>query len=221
MADTVYATVEGTTIVEDTVKILSSSGVRLKWHVMSSNFPSDWLSESAFGICDNNSCYYNIGGDLWNGISGNTFTSDLYTMPSPPLGPYGDYHLALNFSSVSTGTHYVTISLTDVLSSPSTSQTTTIIISKPYASSVPSVANTDNTVIYPNPATSELNVVYDASADIKSIAVYNIIGKIMSVYKVEANSANLNLSNLPSGIYFVRLVNSHGEVVVTKKFTKQ
>jgi hypothetical protein len=76
--------------------------------------------------------------------------------------------------------------------------------------------------LYPNPAHNEVNLVYNTTADIKNIAVYNIIGKVIAVYKVtENNSANLNLENLPSGIYFARLINSQGNVVVTRKFTKQ
>ena len=41
------------------------------------------------------------------------------------------------------------------------------------------------------------------------------------VYKVNGNSANMSLENMPGGIYFVRLVNSAGNIVATKKFTKQ
>ena len=78
-----------------------------------------------------------------------------------------------------------------------------------------------NILLYPNPAREELNVVFSATADIKTIAVYNIIGKVLVVYKVTGDSANMNLENIPSGIYFVRLTNSHGDVVVTRKFTKQ
>jgi len=215
MADTVYATVDGTQIVYDSVMVpTGGSAVKLKWHVISSNFPSDWLTEAAFGICDNNQCYNNTGGTyIWNGISGPFFTSNTYSVS-------GDYHLALDLSGVSSGTHWVTVSLSDINSS--TSQTATFIITKPVPSAVPAVINSDNIVLYPNPASNELNVVYDASADVKNIAVYNIIGKVITVYKVTANnSANLDIENLPSGIYFVRLMNSHGDVVVTRKFTKQ
>jgi hypothetical protein len=88
--------------------------------------------------------------------------------------------------------------------------------------SVPTITHSANDVLlYPNPANNELNVVYDGSADIKNIGVYNIIGKLLTVYKVSGASANLNLEHIPSGIYFVRLLNSQGNAVVTRKFTKQ
>ncbi|MES2704062.1 MAG: T9SS type A sorting domain-containing protein [Bacteroidota bacterium] len=80
----------------------------------------------------------------------------------------------------------------------------------------------DDALIYPNPAGNELNVLYEATSDIKNIAVYNLIGKMVAVYKVTGNSsANLNLDGVSPGIYFVRLFNSQGEAVISKKFTRQ
>lgn len=80
----------------------------------------------------------------------------------------------------------------------------------------------DDMLVYPNPAGNELNIVYDVAADIKNIAVYNLIGKMVAVYKVTGtNSANLNLDSLSPGIYFVRLFNAQGEVVMARRFTRQ
>ena len=218
MSDSVFATVDATGNVLDTVKVPSgSAGVTLKWRVVASTFPADWLTATAFGICDNVECRNNTGSTyIWNAAtnSGTTFTSAVYS------AGYGDFHLSLDLTGVSCGMHSVTINLSDP--STLTSQNVTFVINKDCPASVPTISNTDNILLYPNPAVNELNVVYDASADIKNIAVYNIIGKVMSVYKVTANnSANLNIANIPSGIYFVRLINSGGETVVTKKFTKQ
>ena len=89
------------------------------------------------------------------------------------------------------------------------------------ATNVNNTKPAEDFVLYPNPAYNELNVVYDASLDVKNIAVYNIIGKVMSVYKVSGTSANLNIENIPSGIYFLRLYNSTGSVILTRKFTRQ
>ncbi len=215
-ADTVYATVDSNYLVEDTILVTGSSTYALTWHVIASDFPPDWLTLTAFGACDNNQCYNNTSlTNVWNGTTGSSFTSNPYSSAGP-----GDFHLLLNLKGVSTGTHYMTINLQD----PSLSaKTATFIINKPVVTGVtPVMPHTDEVILYPNPATNELNVVYDASADVKNIAVYNIIGKALTVYKVTANnSANLNLENLPSGIYFARLINSQGNVVVTRKFTKQ
>jgi len=220
-SDTVWATIDSTGTVNDLITNNTSSPLTLKWHVLSTSFPSDWLTEIAFGICDNNICYLNTGTStsLWNSStnSGGTFTTDTYAVHTTT----GPFHLQLDLTGAGPGTHVVTVGLSDA--SSFTNTTATFIITKPGVSSVPGIPGTESDVkIYPNPATNELNAVYNASADVKTIAVYNIIGKIMNVYKVTDNtSANLNIDNIPSGIYFVRLVNSHGEVVVTRKFTKQ
>jgi hypothetical protein len=96
------------------------------------------------------------------------------------------------------------------------------VIDRGISGMLTDLKETDETQLYPNPASQEINVIYNAAADIKSIAVYNLIGRIQTVYKVTGNnSANLQLEGMPPGIYFVRLFNSNGEAVVTKKFTKQ
>ena len=127
--------------------------------------------------------------------------------------------MSLNFSTAEIGTHYLVVRLTDT--STGYNKDVRYIITK-APTGVENVSNAaENVKLYPNPASNEINVVYDANADVKNIAVYNIIGKVVSVYKVAGPSANLNIENIPSGIYFVRLYNSNGNVVVTRKFTKQ
>ena len=188
-----------------------ASNVTITWKVIETNFPSDW--QAGTGICDNNQCY--SSGLLWP--SGTTKTSFSYA-----AGVLGDFHMQIDLDGATTlGCYYYKVRLSNQVV-PTDTAIETYIVCKNSITAVPTVKSTDDILLYPNPATNELNIVYDASADIKSIAVYNIIGKTMTVYKVTANnSANLNLENLPSGIYFARLINSQGNVVVTRKFTKQ
>jgi len=219
--DTVYAVVNGLGAPTDNItNITYATGMVIQWHVIASNFPADWLTNSAFGICDNKNCYNN-GGDtaVWNAATsfGATYKSNtvnMYKIDTPGL-----FDLNLNLTSVtSSGTYYVTVTLADF--SSSYSKNVTFMISR-APTSVNSVnRNTEDVQLYPNPVINDLNVLYDASLDIKTIAVYNIIGKLVAVYKVPSTSANLNLENVPSGIYFVRLANSQGEVVITRKITK-
>jgi hypothetical protein len=79
----------------------------------------------------------------------------------------------------------------------------------------------DIITLYPNPAGYELNVLYDANAGIRNIIVYNMIGKPVTVYKVAGNSARLDIENIPSGIYFIRMVDGQGHVMATRRFTHQ
>jgi len=220
--DTVYATIGGTGEPTDYITDTAyANGLVVRWHVLNgSDFPADWLTPTAFGICDNYLCRFNTGDTvLWNSAtsSGSYFTSSVYH-----LNAAGAFYLDMDLSSATTmGTHWITVALKDTNTIANYTKNITFVINKvPVAVPVVSNAAAD-IVLYPNPADNELNVVYGANADIKNIAVYNIIGKVLAVYKVAGSGANLNLENIPSGIYFVRLCNSNGNVVATRKFTKQ
>ena len=220
-ADTVHVPAfTGIVTPHDDVKNTTANDLTIKWHVDSTDFPADWLAGSAFGICDCNICRINVGGAVWNPSTNSGSTYSAIYGANAAHDSVGTFDLSLDYRFVTTnGTHWITITLWDNASGYS--KTITYIVNR-VANAVPTVANSSSEVnLYPNPATSELNLVYDAGADVKNIVVYNIIGKVMTVYKVTGNSANLNLENLSSGIYFVRLMNSHGAMVATKKFTKQ
>jgi Secretion system C-terminal sorting domain len=152
---------------------------------------------------------------LWNVAksSGHVFTSLPYTG-----GASGNFDLSMNMTGVSNGVHSVTVKISDVF----TSHTVTFVVDKAPTGVVTISRSGDDITLYPNPASNEVNLVYNADADVKTISIYNIIGKAIAVYKTTVpGSANLNIENIPSGIYFVRLVDSDGTVVGIRKFTKQ
>jgi hypothetical protein len=84
-----------------------------------------------------------------------------------------------------------------------------------------SVQGKNDVILYPNPASNYLNVIFNPDAGIKNIAIYNLIGRVVSVFRVSGNSAKLDIDNTPSGIYFVRLMTDQGEIIATRKFTRQ
>jgi hypothetical protein len=218
--DTVYGTVITTGGPVSGIVNTTGSNIGIKWHVINSDFPASWRTGGALGICDNSTCRYNAFNVLWDSSSatGSTFICTYFS--NSAHDDTGHLYLSLDLSSAVVGTHWLTVSMTDTLSS-TTKRVTFVVNRAPSA-----VANLPGTIsditLYPNPANSELNIVYDVNADVKNVVVYSIIGKVTAVYKVTDNtSANLNLENIPSGIYFVRLVNSHGAMVATRKFTKQ
>ena len=223
--DTVYTTIPIGTSHEDVfdniTNISYATGLVINWHCVASNFPVDWCKQGVFGICDNKTCYTNSADTfLWNRAnnSGTLITS--HTIHPYALDTPGQFDMQLSLGpNNSSGVFYMTINLADYSSSYNKNITFVFNRQTTAVSNVNKVSN--DILLYPNPAINDLNVVYDESMDIKTIAVYNIIGKVMSVYKVPGTSANLNLENVPSGIYFLRLYNGDGENVVTKKFTKQ
>ncbi len=217
--DTVTSTPTGSVTIVDGITATSAS-VTLKWKIIESNFPADWLmygTSAVMSMCDNNQCY--PGNGLWLYGSGTVATKTSY----PYTTTMGDFHMVIDLTTATTlGCYYVKVRLENSTVSTDTA-IETYIVCKPTPTSAPYIVKSaDEIILYPNPAHDEVNLVYDAGSDIKMIAVYNIIGKVMAMYKAtDSNSANLNLENIPSGIYFARLINSQGNVVCTRKFTKQ
>ena len=209
--DTVYYTASGasTQYINNTV-VPGSLPVTLKWNIVSTNFPSDWLNASV--ICDNNSCYSTAS--TW--ASGSAKTSNSYNTS----GNHG-FDMQLNTANISTsGTYYMKVKLVNTATLDSSYAT--FVVSANSATSVGGVSKGNEELsVYPNPATSEINFVYDGASDIRTAAIYSIIGKTMAVYRVSGNSANMSLENMPAGIYFIRLANAQGQLVATRKFTKQ
>jgi len=96
---------------------------------------------------------------------------------------------------------------------------------KTCANTSVSIAEVDNTVIdadiYPNPANDEINIALtNEYANNASISVINSVGKIVLRKNVSSNITQLSLSNLPTGIYFVK-INSAKGTTQTQMVVKQ
>ncbi|PCJ27417.1 MAG: hypothetical protein COA97_03885 [Flavobacteriales bacterium] len=81
-------------------------------------------------------------------------------------------------------------------------------------------SNPFNAVFYPNPFDNELTIELDISDfNNTSISVLNAVGKIVLVQKAQSFINKINLSDLPAGIYFVRITSS--EFTYSQKVIKQ
>jgi hypothetical protein len=210
-ADTIYATVTGGVDANIYNKITNNTSAPfpVNWKYVSDNLPSNWkTSPSVFGVCDNYNCYNN---NLV--FSGAVHTSNNYNP-----GVSGDFHLQLNIAgSASSGSYYLTLNL----DGGGSSKNITFVLNKfPTAINNVSAKNTEVS-LYPNPAHGTLNVNFDDDAGVKNIAVYNLIGKEVANYKVNGSSAQLDIDNIPAGIYLLRLLDAQGHVLATRKFTHQ
>jgi len=217
-------TVSGATMIYNYINNPSTTdSFQLRWQVIASDFPTSWYKGINFGICDNRICQVNdpaAGFRLWNGTAGDSFLSDYYSVGTGGFPKSGDFHMQINLSGAAGGTHYMTVHLRDVQTGYS--KNITFLVTKGYLGVSTVVKTDDDVLLYPNPAINEVNLVYNANAGVKNIAVYNLIGKVMRVYKVTSNTgANLQIGDFPSGIYFVRMMNAQGNVVATRKFTRQ
>jgi len=67
----------------------------------------------------------------------------------------------------------------------------------------------ENITVYPNPANS---ILFFSSEDVKQVEVYNMTGELIST---ELNTNEMNVSNLPIGLYVFRLTTSKGKKNIT------
>ncbi len=74
---------------------------------------------------------------------------------------------------------------------------------------------TYNLRIYPNPASSVLNI-QSEQTDLAGIQVYDLLGRIILTEQTTANSATLDVSNLQRGIYLLNVQSRDGDAVVIK-----
>jgi hypothetical protein len=78
-------------------------------------------------------------------------------------------------------------------------------------------------LLYPNPATNIFNLRFNESTrEAIQLSIYSVSGKLVKQQKLLAfgNEYRINIQDLISGVYFVRL-ESGGEVVYSGKFIKQ
>ncbi|MCW3121133.1 MAG: hypothetical protein JWQ38_625 [Flavipsychrobacter sp.] len=216
--DTVFVTLTSNDGEGSTDIIVSGGGsINIERKVIASDFPADWLKGGDFALCDNGICNVNAGDTfLWDRT-----TAKGRTIPFTYSGSGGKFALVLsNMHGKTAGCFYTSVRFTD-LASGGTVDTITFVVCR----STVGIATPENTKqgisLYPNPAANELNVVSSPASGVKTIALYNMIGKMMNVYKVNDGSANLDISNVPAGIYFAKLYNSTGNTIATKKFIKQ
>jgi hypothetical protein len=114
---------------------------------------------------------------------------------------------------------YYTINLKDANSGYS--KNVTYVLRK-FSAGVANTSQHDAAIsFYPNPAHGVLNVAFDESAGVRTVAIYNLIGKSVAAFKVNGSNAQLNIDDIPAGIYMLRFLNGQGEVLATRRFTRQ
>jgi hypothetical protein len=81
--------------------------------------------------------------------------------------------------------------------------------------SVEQIFNTNSISIYPNPSNNSQEVFIKANHSIKSIKVYDCLGKLQLEFQGE-NIENVNISNLNNGIYFFELLDEQNNTYFQK-----
>lgn len=82
--------------------------------------------------------------------------------------------------------------------------------------------DSNNLVLYPNPATNSVNVdLFDTNEQISKVIFYDILGKtVKTIATVATESITVDVSNFPKGVYMVEII-SDSNLKLTKKLIIQ
>jgi Secretion system C-terminal sorting domain len=219
-ADTVHALVGSTIGVFDSITNRTGATVSLTWHVIDCNFPPDWLTATAFGLCDNFACTSNSGNVLWDAGTSTGASHTAYYYANATHDSVGAYELVLDLSAATTlGCHYVTIAFTD----GTTAKNMTFIVCKVPAV-VPAVTSVAGDIsLFPNPAVNSgmlrFNLASQANVTIK---VMDGLGRTVSSLPAQNMAAGEHMVSLPvnslsAGIYTIAV--QAGEALITRKLS--
>lgn len=75
--------------------------------------------------------------------------------------------------------------------------------------------NMSNLSVYPNPTTGQVTIC-NAQNVLRNVNVYDVYGKLVLSENVNAETAVINLSNMPSGLYIVKAVDGNNNISTSK-----
>jgi hypothetical protein len=89
------------------------------------------------------------------------------------------------------------------------------ITTNTYTTTIQALGNQDFSFVnyfslYPNPVSDVLNINKKEDIEISSIHIYNVIGQLMMVIPNAKNTTTIDVSNLASGNYFVKINSDKG-----------
>ncbi len=208
--DTSRASFAGTGVeikCDNKIRSTSSTPVYLKWNLVEKVTPTGWSLE---GFCDNVTCY------LPGGLAiGQPHVSAAYGSTD------GVFYALFKADAAPDGSQaYIRVRARDTVTGYE--KLFVYIATKGAAGISVTRYEEDDVVLYPNPAREFLNVKYSPAAGVKTIGLYNLIGKPVVIYRTQSPaSAELRLDGVPAGVYFIRLQDAQGRVVATRRFTHQ
>ena len=161
-------------------------------------------------ICLNPSIIASTSSDsLCSGQSATLTASGATSYTWSPLGSNSNTVVV----SPSISTNYVLIGSNDGICFPSTNVS---ILVTPCAIGIEELYNSNQASIYPNPAISILNIEFNTVFNHPIFKLSNAVGEIVIEKGLNNKVSKLNIEELPSGIYFYKIVNGATTIKVGK-----
>jgi hypothetical protein len=179
------------------VKNNTNNNLSLEWTRTSINIPSGW----DVAVCDEQ-CY-----------TPGTATHSLQLLPRQerdlrivfyPKGNAGNGSVDLVLSESNSDNSSTTIHFAGTANS---SSSTSGFVKKPTSIK-----------IYPNPAVEYIQL--DNTDGVSRIEIYNMVGTKVSTYNVNSPDDRFSVSELPRGLYLVRIYGRKGEILFTQRVSK-
>lgn len=204
-ASATYATKQGQIDREVSPSIvlrnLTNKTIELSWEIQRMNLSEGWEAV----VCDHQ-CYTSL-------VERKTFK----------LGPNEVLHdFKVSFRpNGKQGMGNVEVHLYDVADEVETEQTITFSAAAQgtYSSIHDFSKETTEPKVFPNPAVEYIHIKDDYNR-VALIEIYNVIGRKMSDFSVNHAGEKYNISNLPKGIYMVRMRDANGNIVRTQRISK-
>lgn len=199
------------------VNNISTVNQAFNWQLLSDSteHPLGWVLT---GICDNVQCRAPYS-DFYNHVEQVTFpvaANNKTLMEARIYVPVA--------SANGTGVFRIKIWSVDQtdMTTPTQIDTLVIIVNK-TATSIASISVNDNRVkTYPNPVQNQLQVYTDKSLSATSISVFDITGKMQGTTAVNSKgtTTDVDTRSLAKGIYLLKVTDAQGQLITTRKFTK-
>lgn len=202
--DTVKAYVSGSEQIHNDISNTHTDSIKLTWQVVYHNVNATMVA--GIGICDNQNCYQNVIGMpgtlkttkyIHAGEKG-SFDAQFDAMIVPAGGPY---YITIEFKN-GTETKYGTYEFYK------------------WPTGIATANKTDDIMLYPNPAKNDLNI-FSGSLDVKTAVITTTIGQVAASYQLTGSRSNINIESLPSGTYFIKLLDAQNNVKAIRKIVHE
>jgi hypothetical protein len=190
------------------LKNLSGSDTNIFWEVESISGPSSWTSQ----FCDKYSCIDinvlpNSSYDLANNDS-STMKGQVIPACEPGIGVIRiKMWIEGDISTQVIGTY-----IADVTVDTSTCKVTTGITTI--------MGDEGNLVVYPNPAANDIYINLNSNAIDLQANVFDLNGRLIQQQAIE-NGSKLSLEELQTGLYILKVHDTEGGMIYTRKIMKQ
>ncbi|MFA6056971.1 MAG: T9SS type A sorting domain-containing protein [Taibaiella sp.] len=187
----------------------TNAPLTFNWQIYNKTLPFGWF---IYGFCDNLNCRTQSDPSIASGTVASS--SPIPVNDSSQLEPWVAVPADAEFGIGIIKVRVTTTNTTD----------TAIYILKRNNTGISTISVGDSRVyLSPNPASNNLQVFADQSLHASHINIYDITGKHISLTKVQPAKeiVDVDISNLASGLYMLRLTDDNGKMITTRKFAKK